>query len=330
MNRFYLLRLLASVVVALALAFPGTAAAEKLWVGWAAVSAIYSPFWVMKEAGLLKEEGFDADLVYVASSTTMAQSMLAGEVAVATLNSEAIVNVGLQGGDLVAMGAIANVAAFYLMVVPEIKSVKELKGKTIGVTRFGASTDFGIRMLLTKHGLEPVRDVPIVQIGGMPELAGALSKRTIYAAPMSFPMAQVAQQAGMKILTNLAEEDIPFLHGGIGVWRRFMKERRAESKAFLRAYSKAVRYMYTHKEAAKAITARYTKINDPAMLNGALQYTYDFVEKIPLVKAQAIQSTLDEIGKKNPKAKEAKPGQFYDNSLVEELVHEGFYKNLWR
>jgi NitT/TauT family transport system substrate-binding protein len=329
-DRFYLHKPLASLVVVLSLTLPVTAAAQKLLVGWVSVTAIDAPTWVIKEAGFFKHEGLDADLIYIASSPTMAQAMLAGEVAISGVNSQIVTDIGLQGGDLIAMGAVTNVVAFYVMAPPEIKSVKDLKGKPIGVTRFGASTDFGIRMLLTKHGLEPVRDVPILQIGGMPEIAAALSKRSIYAAPMSFPMAYVAQRAGMKILASLADENIPFMHGGITTSRRFVKQRRTESKSFLRAYGRAVHFMHTRKEETKEIFARYSKIKDPAVLDGSLQYAYDFVEKIPLVKSQAFQVTLDEIGKKNPKAKQAKPEQFYDNSLVEELIHEGFFKNLWR
>lgn len=329
MDKFYFLRQLAALVFALAFAFPGTAAAQKLLVGWVSVTAIDAPSWVIKEAGFFKEEGLDADLIYISSSPTMAQAMLAGEVAISGVNSQIVADIGLQGGDLVAMGAVTNVVAFYVMAPPEIKSIKDLKGKPIGVTRFGASTDFAIRMLLTKYGLEPVRDVPILQIGGMPEIAAALSKRLIYAAPMSFPMVYVAQQAGMKILANLARENIPFMHGGITTSRRFIKERRAEAKAFLRAYGKAVHFMHFRKEETKGIFSRYTKIKDPGILDGTLQYAYDFVEKIPMVKSQAFQVTLDEIAKKNPKAKQARPEQFYDNSLVEELIQEGFFKKLW-
>lgn len=317
------------IFLSLLLFFPPTAMAQKLVVGWSAVSALNSPFWVIKEAGFLKQEGLDADLIYVASSSTMAQAMLAGEVAISTANSQVVADTGLQGGDLVAMGAVINVVAFYVMAVPEIKTVAELKGKTVGVTRFGASTDFGIRKLLTKHGLEPVRDVPLIQIGGMPEIAAALSKRSIYAAPMSYPMAFVAQQAGIKILANLAKEDVPFMHVGITTSRKFIREHRAQAKAFLRAYARAVHFMHTRKEETKSIFARYTKIKDPGMLEGSLQYAYDFVEKVPLVKNQAFQVTLDEIAKKNPKAKQAKPAQFYDNSLVQELIDEGFFTSLW-
>lgn len=320
-------------IIGLAFAFlcvwTADARAQKIIVGWSAVSALNSPFWVIRDAGFFKEAGLDADLIFIATSSTMAQSMLAGEVAISSANSQVVADVGLQGGDLVAMGAIINSVAFYVMAPPEIKSVGDLRGKPVGVSRFGASTDFGMRMLLKKYNLEPVSDVPIMQIGGMPELAAALSRKAIFAAPMSYPMGYVAEQAGMKVIANLAQENIPFVHVGITTTRRFLRDSRSQAKAFLQAYGKAVHFMHTRKDDFKKILARYSKIKDPGMLEGSVQYAYDFVEKIPLVKREAFQVTLDEIGKKNPKAKQARPEMFYDNSLVEELVKEGFFKRLW-
>jgi NitT/TauT family transport system substrate-binding protein len=313
----------------LCFALPAVAAAQKFVVGYSGITAIQAPFWIIKDAGYFKQEGLDANLIYIAASSTMAQAMMAGEVAISTANSQAVVDTGLQGGDLVAVGAIVNFVALYIIAAPEIKSVQDLRGKPVGVSRFGATTDFAIQMFLKKYGLEPVRDVPIIQIGGLPELAAALSNKSIYAAAMSYPMGLVAQQAGMKVLANLAKEEIPFLHQGLTTTGRFMRERRAQAKAFVRAYGKAVHYMHTRKEESKAIVSRYTKVTDPAMLEGTMQYAYDFVEKVPLVKREAIQVTLDETGKKNPKAKQAKPEQFYDNSLVQELIKEGFFASLW-
>jgi ABC-type nitrate/sulfonate/bicarbonate transport system substrate-binding protein len=309
--------------------FPTVASAQKFVVGYSGVTAIQAPFWIIKDAGFFKQEGLDANLIYIAASSTMAQAMLAGEVAISTANSQAVVDTGLQGGDLVAVGAIVNFVALYVIAAPEIKSVADLKGKPVGVSRFGATTDFAIQMFLKKYGLEPVRDVPIIQIGGLPALAAALSKKSIYAAAMSYPMGLVAQQAGMKVLANLAKEEIPFLHQGLTTTGKFMRARRDQVKAFVRAYGRAVHFMHTRKEESKAIVSRYTKVTDPAMLEGTMQYAYDFVEKVPLVKREAFQVTLDESGKKNPKAKQAKPEQFYDNSLVQELVNEGFFASLW-
>lgn len=324
-----MIRLLGLLVLAIELGLPAPASAQRTVVAWTAVSALNSPYWVMKEGGFLQQEGLDVDLVYIPSSATVAQAMLAGEVAVSAANSQVVADSGLQGGDLVSMGAIVNVVAFYVMAVPEIKRIEDLKGKPVGVTRFGASTDFGLRMLLAKYGLTAGRDVPVLQIGGMPEIAGALSKRAIYAAPMSYPMAYVAQQAGVKMLANLAKEDIPFMHVGLTTTRKYLRDNRARAKALLRAYGRAVHFMHTNKQETKEIFGRYTKVTDPGMLEGSLQYAYDFVEKVPLVNPKAYQVTLEQIAQKNPKAKQAKPEDFFDNRLVQELVKEGFFTSLW-
>ena len=313
----------------LMLGFPPVSQAQKLVVGYSGITAIQAPFWIIQDAGFFRQEGLEANLVYIAASSTMAQAMMAGEVAISTANSQAIVDTSLQGGDLVAVGAIVNFVALYVIAAPEIKSVQDLRAKPVGVTRFGATTDFAMQMFLKKYGLEPVRDVPIIQIGGLPELAAGLSNKSIYAAAMSYPMGLVAQQAGMKMLANLAKEEIPFVHQGLTTTGKFLRERRTQTKAFVRAYAKAVHFMHTRKEESKAIVSRYTKVTDPAMLESTMQYAYDFVEKVPLVKREAVQVTLDESSKKNPKAKQANAEQFYDNSLVQELVNEGFFASLW-
>ena len=308
---------------------PVFADAQRFVVAWSAVSALNSPFWVMNDAGFWKQEGLDIQLVYIASSPTVARATLAGEIVLSGANSQVIVDVGLGGGDLVAMGAITNVVAFYVMAAPEVKRVSDLKGKVVGVTRFGASTDFGMRMLLSKYGLEPAKNVPFIQIGGMPELAAALSKKTVFAAPMSQPMVYLAQQAGMRMIANLAKEEIPFMHIGLTTSRKWIREHRPQAKAFVRAYARALHFMHTRREETRSIFAKYTRINDQGMLDGSIQYGYDFMEKIPLVKPQAFQVTLDQVAKSNPKAKQAKPEQFFDNSLVQELIDEGFFAKLW-
>lgn len=318
-----------TLAVIAALVLPSVAAAQKLTAGWSAVSALNAPFWVMKEAGFFEREGLDVNLVYIPSSSTMAQAQVSGEVQISTANSQVIVDSGLRGGDLVAIGAISNAVAFYVMSDPAIGKVADLKGKRVGVTRFGASTDFAIRTLLEKNGLKPVTDVPLVQIGGMPELAAAISNGAIAAAPMSYPMAYVAQQSGAKLLANMAQEGVAFVHVGITTSRSFLQQNRAQAKAFLRAYGRAVHFMHTDPDSFKKIISRYAKITDPGMLQGTVQYAYDFVERVPAVKREAFQNTIDEIAGRRPQAKQAKPEQFYDNGLVQELVKEGFFKQLW-
>ncbi len=327
--RIYSWRSFLTLILGLFLISPPLVLAQELTVGWSAVSALNAPFWVMRDAGFLEREGLDVNLVYIPSSSTMAQAQVSGGVQISTANSQVIVDADLKGGDLIAIGAVSNAVAFYVMADPKISSVEELKGKRVGVTRFGASTDFAIRTLLEKHGLKPISEVPIVQIGGMPEIATALSNGAIAAAPMSYPMAYVAQQNGAKLLANMAQEGIAFVHVGITTSRGFLQQQRAQAKSFLRAYGRAVHYMHTNPEGFKKILTRYSKITDPGMLQGTVQYAYDFVEKIPLVKREAFQNTISTIAERRPAAKQAKPEQFYDNALVQELVKEGFFNTLW-
>ena len=305
------------------------AGAQTTVVGYSSVTSVFLPFWIGKELGFYKKEGLDVQLVYIPSSTTMAQSMFAREVAISTANSSSVVNSGLQGGDLVLMGAVINTTAFYIISRPEITNIQDLRGKRVGVTRFGSSSDFAVREYLQKHKLQPGRDVTVIQSGGMPELAAALSSGAISAAPLSSPMSYVAEQRGNRVLANLANEGIYFVIAGLTTSRRYLKENRRDAKAFLRAFGRATHAMFQQRDAAKNILAKYTKVEEPGMLEGSLKYAQDFTEKIPLVRREGVQVVLEQEAEKNPRIKEFTAEQFYDNSLVQELVSEGFYRSLW-
>lgn len=305
------------------------AGAQTTVVGYSSVTSVFLPFWIGKETGLYKKEGLDVQLVYIPSSTTMAQSMLAREVAISTANSSSVVSSGLHGGDRVLIGAVINTMAFYIITRPEITSVQDLRGKRVGVTRLGSSSDFAVREYLKKNKLQPGRDVTVIQSGGMPELAAALSSGAISAAPLSSPMSYVAEQRGNRVLANLANEGIYFVIAGLTTSRRYLREHRSDAKAFLRAFGRATHAMFQQRDEAKRILSKYTKVEDPGMLDGSLKYAHDFTERIPLVKREGVQVVLEQEVAKNSKAKEFTAEQFYDNGLVQELVNEGFYKSLW-
>lgn len=317
------------VCIILSLALLRGAHAEPLVVGYSAVSSVFLPFWIGKEVGFYKKEGLDAQLVYIASSTTMAQAMFARQVAISSVNSGSVVTSTLQGGDLVLMGAVMNVAGFYIMTRPEVANVQDLRGKRIGVTRLGSSSDFAVREYLQKNKLNPSRDVSIVQIGGMLELAAALNNGSISAAPLSAPSSYIAEQRGNRVIANLANEAIYFVIAGLTTTRRYLREQRGEAKAYLRAFGRATHFMFQHKDEAKKLLTKYAKIDDAGMLEGSMKYAYDFTEKIPLVKREGVQVVLDQEAAKNPQAKDFTAERFYDNSLVQELINEGFYKSLW-
>src|SRR5437879_1127528 len=138
---------------------PAVSQAQKLVVGYSGITAIQAPFWIIKDAGYFKQEGLDANLIYIAASSTMTQAMMAGEVAISTANSQAIVDTGLQGGDLVAVGAIVNFVALDVIARAEIQDVADLRGKHVGVDPSDATTDVVDEMVLLTQVLDPLPDV---------------------------------------------------------------------------------------------------------------------------------------------------------------------------
>src|SRR5262245_30192471 len=180
MNRRHLLILISLFwIVSASFLLPDISLAQKFVHAYSSISALNATFWIIQDAGFAKQEGLETELVYIPSSSTVAQATLAGEVVISPANGQVSVDLGLEGGGLIAMGGITYVVAFYIMAAPEIKTIADLRGKRVGVTRFGASGDVALRMFFVKYGLEPVKDVPLIQLGGLPEIATALSKKTI-------------------------------------------------------------------------------------------------------------------------------------------------------
>ena len=181
-----------SIATALLVAFLTAAPAwaqprTKLTVIYPAISGINAPLWYTAEQNIFPKYGLEVELIYIPTALQVTRVVLTGDSQIAFSGGAPVVNAVLSGADLVFVGGVANVPAFYMMALPEIKSVADLKGKTVGVTRFGSSTDFALRYLVQKNGFNPDKDLNILQLGGMPELAAALSKRLIVAAPLSAP-----------------------------------------------------------------------------------------------------------------------------------------------
>jgi len=178
----------AAALIALTLIASSGHAKDRINIIYPSISGLVLGLWVAKDAGLFDEQGLDVNLIYIQSASAVMQAMLGGEAPIVLAGGSPVIDLGLESGDAVFIGGIGIVPAFYVMTVPEIRVVADLKGKPVGVTRFGSSSDFTMRQVLKKHGLEAVRDVPIVQIaGGMQGMAASLLKRAIFAAPFSPP-----------------------------------------------------------------------------------------------------------------------------------------------
>ncbi len=304
-------------------------ARDRVVAGYTSASGVFAGLWVAQEGGLFQKYDIDSHLVLIASASLMVQAMTGGDVPVAAAGGNAAVDAALAGGDITMFGTLCKVPAFYIMALPEIKSIEDLRGKAVGVTRFGSSTDFTMRYVLRKHGLDPGRDVTMIQTGDLFAAAAALRNHSIVAAPFSSPTNLQAQEAGARILLNMGKAGVYFPHDAWMARRAFINANHDLMLRFLKGYSEGVYRLNKDPDLSKRAIMKYARATDPKVINAVYQYALDYVEKIPSNSREGIQEVLNQAAARNPKAKTASPEAFYDDRFVKELDNSGFYKQLW-
>ena len=302
---------------------------QSLNIAYVAVSGTQAGLWVAQEAGLFRKHGLDTRLVYIAGGSRVIQSMLGGDVQIAAAAPSAAVDAGLSGGDLVTVAGMVNIAAFYLVVRPEIKSLQDLRGRPVGVTRYGASTDFAMRYLLRKSGLEPDKDVPILQLGGQIELAAAIESGRIFGATTGPPAMVKMEKSGARVLVSPRNIGLRFPHVGIVARKGFVAGGRDTVKKFLQGYAEGVALVLRDKESAKKLLRPYVGFSDRETLEATWQYANDTLERVPHPDPEGIKVVIQDRARARPEVGKLSPEQFIDGSIIRELEREGFFKKLF-
>ncbi len=304
-------------------------ALERINAIYASLAGDHAALYVAQEMGLFRKYGLDVNLSYTAGAAQVIQTMMAGENQIATAGGSGVVDADFAGADLVAVAGMVNMPAFYIVVQPEIKSIQDLRGKPVGVTRFGSSTDFTMRYILKKAGLEPDKDVPLLQMGGQPELAVGMEARRIFAAPMTPPALQKTLKAGARIQIPPKTIGLSFPHVGIVVRKTYLTAHRQVVKNFISGYSEGVAMLQKDKEGSKKAIAKFLQTTDPEVLEASWQFGVDVIERIPNLDPEMFKLVLEERAQTRPEAKKFKPEQFFDDSVVKELEKEGFFKKIF-
>ena len=305
-------------------------ARDNLPIGYTAITGIKAGLWVAEEAGIFEKYNIQPHLILITSGSKMVQAMLGGDLPLAGAAGNAAVDAALAGADIVMIGALAKVPAFYIMALPEIKSIEDLRGKAVGVTRFGSSTDFTIRYLLRKHGLNPDRDVTMIQAGDLFAAAAMLKTKAIVAAPFSSPTNLRAQEAGARVLMNMGQAGIYFPHDAWMARRSYINANEDLVRRFMKGYSEGVAKLFSDPDLSRRAIRKFTRATDPKIVDAVYQYAVDYVEKIPYNTREGVVEVLNQAAVRNPKAKEARPETFYDDRFVKELESSGFYKQLYK
>jgi len=305
-------------------------AADRIRIGYSSISGAYTPIWVAHDAGYFVREGLQDDIILIPSGTQLAQVTVAGEIDIGSLNGSSAIAAALQGFDLKIIGNSGNKMVFSLFVRPEFKTVDALRGKKIGITRFGSAPDISVRYALRKYNINPDKDLTLIQLGFMATVAAGLQGGSIEGGVVSPPTQFAVEKAGFKELINITDMDLAFPNPALVAVGSIIKSRPEVINRFMRAYARGVHRARTDREFTYKSMAKYTKIQDPVVL----QKAYDFymskvLEKAPYVNMAGVQNVLDDLAKTVPAAKTAKPEQFVDHRFLDELEKSGLLKELY-
>lgn len=280
---------------------------------------------IAREAGYFKDEGLAVELVRVGGSTRIVAALIGGSGQLIHAGEPAVVPAVVQGADAVVIGAISRVNRHHLITRPEIREVKDLKGKTVGVTTFGSTSDYVLRLILEKYGLDPLKDVSIVQTGGQPEGMAAMASGKIFAQRMSFPLHLKAIQLGMKELLDLQMEENT---GTVITTRGYIAQRRSTVIRFMKAFIRAMHRYKTDKEFAKKVLSKFAQLTDEEILEATWREYAADLQKIPRPTLKGIQQVLDSgVGGKKTDLKAEK---LVDMSILDELEKSGFIDSVYR
>lgn len=297
-----------------------------LKASYAAISGNFAPIWVAQDKGLFAKYGLAVDLNFVPPSTAT-QSLVGKSLDIIAPGGE-IVEAGLAGEKVAYIAAIANRVVLSLYGKREIQGLAGLKGKVLAVLTPGGTSDFLARILAQEAGLTPGKDIRILYMKSAPEILAALTQGNADAGIISAPMTLQARQLGFKEIVDVVGKNIPMVHSSLATTRDFIKEHRDRVRRFLQGYIEGIKVARSNPEETKRIVGKYTKITGQEDLEETYRTFVGAWEKVPYVSSAAVQTILN--FSTSPNAKTAKPEQFIDNSIIEELERSGFISQLYQ
>jgi NitT/TauT family transport system substrate-binding protein len=313
----------------IAMFLPGVVAGAPLRIAYSAISGAMATLWVAQEAGYFKRDAIDTELLYIGGGSLLIQSMLSGDVPFAYGPSVPVINAALRGADLVFIANTGNALVFSIMSRPEINQPANLKGKKIGVTRLGGSTDWALDAALKQWGIQR-RELLVIQTGGMPEGLAGLASGSLDAVVLSPPSNFRALKAGMHELVDAGQLGIVFPNTPLSTTRSFIKSQQDTVLRFLRGFTQGLNRLRTDKPFSMKVLSKFTKVVDSETLADlyqtyAVRYSGD---PIPYVRVEGVEEILKRTPSKE--AQGAKAGEFIDNSLLKDLEQSGWFRTVGR
>ncbi|HEY6200411.1 MAG TPA: ABC transporter substrate-binding protein [Candidatus Binatia bacterium] len=302
-------------------------AAERLVADFGGVSGFQSASWVAKDLKLFDKYGLNVDLVMITGGARSVAALLGGSTQFATGSGTAPLQAYARGSDVTILAASYNKFPYAVVVKPDIRTPKDLRGKKIGILNFGGSNDIALQLALKEWGIKQ-QEVNVIIGADAPTRLLSLTVGSIDATILSPPHLTMAVKAGYRILGDMGDMHARFSQSTLYVRRGYLKDNRDVVKRFLKAYAEAIKVVKTDRERTIKIFSQRMRLDDREILSDTYNYFAPRFSFPPRVDMQGIKDTLDFYAETSPELRGRKPEEFVDSSLMDELEREGFFKSL--
>lgn len=308
-------------------AFDGAAQElKKIKIGYPAISYNQIHIWVAKDAGLFRRHGLEAETIFFRGGQLATQALVAGDPPI--VNIGLVVHAGLQGHDVVLIASSESAYAYSVVARPGMAKVEQLKGKRIGVSGFGSASHNAVLILLRKFNLEPNKDVAVIVAGATTERLGAIEANRVDATVLTPSEMPRARKQGLVEVYDMLDLGIEVQGNGFATSRSFIRSQRDTAMAALKGYVEALYYIPRHRDETRKITGKYMRTSDAEVLDATYEWFVKHVAKKPYPTLKGIQFLLDEFAPRMPQAKNAKPEQFVDLTLLQQLERDGYFTEM--
>jgi len=304
---------------------------EKIRLSHSALEGSNAVWYLAQDRGLYKKNGLDVDLLFIPSTTTSVSSLVAGDVQVANASGSGVASAVVAGADLVLVACYVNSLPYELVVHESVKSAEDLRGKSIGISRLGSASDVAARVLIRGLGLEPDKQVLIMQVGGPAERAASFRTGRIIGFPSPPGMVHLAKGMPLRILISTIDfqKRFEFPYICATTTKSYLSRHRETLKKVLMAHIEAIHFFKTRKEESKKILSKYSRQTNEAYLEDAYTASAKLYDTVPLVTRAGTEVQIKEALSRKPGA-QLRFEDMVDESLVRELEKSGFIDKIYK
>ena len=315
--------------VFLLLGLPSASVAQSVRVGYPSLATGFAASWVTADKGIWKKHGLDVELIFLRGGSRTVAALIGGSVDFILGSDLGVVTANLQGANLIRVGVTTNTLGYSIVVQPSIKTIRDLKGKIIGITPGRDAAYARVVKLLRDNGMDSNKDVTFLSVGdgGPAARVAAMSSGVIHASMFTPPSDMISEKAGMKILSRL---DVANVGGGINTTAQFIQKNRPQVLRFLRGYMEGIQYLKTHKDESVKIFSKYVRNPDLAIMAYLYEEISTRAEKDLRPQADAIRNLIELAALDFPQAKRLTEKDNSDLSLIDEIQRSGFIDTLYK